>query len=403
MRISQINCVYGEGSTGKLVRDLHLSLLQNGYESQVLYGRNNPDIHDPYVYGIAGKWLSYLSAILRRVFGMQFDWAFIQTYRIIRQLKCKRPDIVHLHCINGNNINIYILLHYLAKHKIKTLYTLHSEYPYTGGCGHAYDCERWKTGCGQCPILKSATQSMWIDGTHRTWEKQNKAYEQFNDLQLVFTAVSPWLKHRAEESPMLQRFRKVVVLNGIDTSIFHLYDGLDLRRRMQIGENEKMVSFVTASFNPDEYDLKGGRFVVELAKRLPFVKFVVAANYGQANNLPNNLLFIGRISSQEELARLYSESDLTIITSRRETFSMPVAESLCCGTPVVGFKAGGPESISISPYSCFVEYANIEELLDAITKFLSISFNKVNISQTSQKIYSKKRMVEGYIELYQNI
>ncbi len=34
---------------------------------------------------------------------------------------------------------------------------------------------------------------------------------------------------------------------------------------------------------------------------------------------------------------------------------MVTAESLCCGTPVVGFTAGGPESIAIDAFSNFVE------------------------------------------------
>ena len=41
------------------------------------------------------------------------------------------------------------------------------------------------------------------------------------------------------------------------------------------------------------------------------------------------------------LAEYYSLVDVTVITSFHETFSMVVAESLSCGTPIVGFKAGG--------------------------------------------------------------
>ena len=41
---------------------------------------------------------------------------------------------------------------------------------------------------------------------------------------------------------------------------------------------------------------------------------------------------------------------------------MIVAESLCCGTPVVGFKAGAPEQITIKEYSEFSEFGNIEIL-----------------------------------------
>ena len=38
---------------------------------------------------------------------------------------------------------------------------------------------------------------------------------------------------------------------------------------------------------------------------------------------------------------------------------MVTAESLCCGTPVVGFKAGAPEQIAIKEFSEFVEYGDL--------------------------------------------
>lgn len=79
---------------------------------------------------------------------------------------------------------------------------------------------------------------------------------------------------------------------------------------------------------------------------------------------------------------------------------MPVAESLCCGTPVVGFEAGGPESIAIKDYSYFVEYENIEKLKEAISIFLNKKFDKEAISKKAKSIYSHKVMTENYINLY---
>ena len=41
---------------------------------------------------------------------------------------------------------------------------------------------------------------------------------------------------------------------------------------------------------------------------------------------------------------------------------MMTTESLCCGTPVIEFKAGGPESIALESFSSFVEYGDIDVL-----------------------------------------
>lgn len=406
MKICQINCIYGIGSTGKLTRDIHLSLLIQGFDSIVIAPLKNRFTNDQGVFVVSNKLIAYTSAILKRCLGMQFDWAHIQTLRIIRILRREKPDVVHLQCINGNNINIYMLLRYLAKNKIKTLYTLHAEFPYTGGCGNTMDCERWRTGCGHCPNLKAGTQSPLIDGTHRTWEKQKKIYTLFETDNLHFTAVSPWLLSQANQARMIDRFDKSVVMNGVDTDIFRYETpNGEWRKKIGLSEDEKILLYVTASFYPHEDNLKGGKFILELAQRLKptNVRIVVAANYGDGSNLPKNVSYIGRTSSQKELASLYCEANLTIITSKNETFGMPVAESLCCGTPVVGFKAGGPESIALSYYSEFVDYGDVDALEQAVLRWIDYPKDGKLIAKTAESHYSKEMMAYNYIEQYKKL
>lgn len=405
MKICQINCIYGEGSTGKITRDLHLTLLKEGHDAIVITPLANRFTSDKGVFVVSSKLLSYCSAILRRGLSMQFDWAYYQTLHIIKILKHEQPDVVHLHCINGNNINIYLLLRFLAKNRIKTLYTLHAEFPYTGGCGNAVTCERWRKGCGSCPNLKS-TQSLWLDGTHRTWKKQGKSYQLFDKNLLHFTAVSPWLLRRAQESSLLTGFEKSTVMNGVDTNVFHYENtGCEWREKLGISNDEKMLLYVTASFRPHKHDLKGGRFVVELAERLSNrpIKIVVAANYGESDNTHDNIIYIGRTKTQIDLASLYREADLTMITSSNETFGMPVAESLCCGTPVVGFKAGGPESIALDNYCEFVDYADIDAFQDCVLRWIDKPQDSVKISYLARAKYSKEVMADGYINQYKTL
>ena len=403
MKICQINCIYGIGSTGKLTRDIHFSLLEQGIDSIVIAPLTNQFTKDKGVYVVSNKFLSYLNAALKRGLGMTFDWAHIQTLRIISILKHEKPDVVHLQCINGNNINVYMLLRYLAKNKIKTLYTLHAEFPYTGGCGNTLKCGRWKQGCGECPNLKAGTQSPFIDGTSRTWKKQIMCYDLFDTENLRFTAVSPWLLSQAEQSTMISRFTKDVVLNGIDTDIFY-YEGKSngWRHKLGISNEEKILLHVSAGFYPHGVNLKGGKYILELAQRLLDckIKIVVAANYGDGSDLPSNIIFIGRTKTQQELASLYQEADLSIITSSNETFGMPVAESLCCGTPVVGFKAGGPESIALQEYSEFVEYDDIDALYDIVMKWINTTQDNRLISNKALLKYSKKEMIQDFLRQY---
>ena len=81
---------------------------------------------------------------------------------------------------------------------------------------------------------------------------------------------------------------------------------------------------------------------------------------------------------------------------------MPVAESLCCGTAVVGFKAGAPEEITIPEYSKFVSHGDVDALEKATRIFLEKNFQESEISQKASKKYAKETMFKGYVETYEN-
>ena len=404
MKICQINCVYGVGSTGKIVKVLHEQAKSNGNESIVIHALGKGKKREDGVYTVSNHLLSKLTALYRILTGRLFDGAFIQSKRLISILKKEKPDFVHIHCINGNNFNAYKLFDYLCKNKIPTVLTLHAEFNYTGGCAHAFECEKWLSGCGKCPIKRQAPRSLFLDGTAHNWKAQYKSYAKFDCKYFKVVAVSPWLMQRAEQSPMLSRFSPTCVYNGIDTSVFYRRENAEeFKKENNVPDSKKIIFHVTAEFNTKTDNAKGGRYVVELAERLkdePYI-FVVAANNATFETLPENVKFIGRTKDQDELARWYSASDVTLITSKRETFSMPVAESMCCGTPLVGFLAGGPESIALDNYSLFVEYGNIDALEEAIKSLLtSLAEDRYNISKLAINAYSDKKMYLDYQKVY---
>ena len=162
---------------------------------------------------------------------------------------------------------------------------------------------------------------------------------------------------------------------------------------------KKSVLFVTSDFNAE---IKGGKYVIELAKQLKDYNFIIVCN-AKINVKVSNIIHIPYISNQVELAQYYSLADVTLLCSKRETFSMVVAESLSCGTPVVGFKAGGPESISIDKYSTFVEYGDINELKKSLISWISNDVDKENISKEAKEKYSSDTMGKNYLALYREL
>lgn len=397
MKILQVNCVYNEESTGKIVADIHNHLKREGISSIVCFGRGLSKSEEN-VYRLCSNVYAKLCKAIKVLVGPMYGGCFLSTKKLIRIINRKKPDIVHLHCINGDIVNIYRIITYLRDKKIKTLLTLHAEFIYTANCGYSLDCDKWLTGCGKCPRLRKETGELLFDWTHYSWKMMKKSFEGFND-NIIISSVSPWLESRAKQSPILMGKRHCVVLNGINTEqLFHYTSN---NRRQALGlDNKKIILYITASFNRP---IKGGKYALEIARRLPEYVLVIIGNEDPIDNAPSNTVILGRIDDQKVLAEYYSMADLLLLTSEKETFCMPVAESLCCGTPVVGFKAGAPEQIAIKEYSCFVEFGDIDLLEKRVVEYANMSWNKEEISQKAIDKYSSKRMSVEYVNLYKEL
>lgn len=408
MKICQINSVYAQGSTGKIVQELHTTLIDAGHESFVIYGdrKGNPNYQN--TFSVSNKYLRRLSVLISRIIGLQYNGATFETLKLIRRIKKIKPDIVHIQNINGGFVNIYKLLSFLAISNIKTVISLHAEFMYTGSCGHAIECNKWKTGCGNCPRPLQATKSYFFDRSALAWQKMKSCFELFNKNNIVITAVSEWVRDRALLSPILNGLKPLVIHNGINDIVFSPKSYGEISSKYKLN-SEIIILYVTAYFEKETDGHKGGKFILQLAELLKTykVKIIIAANYGNGHGLPENIIYHGRTKTQIELAQLYSLADLTVITSIRETFSMPVAESLCCGTPVVGFKAGGPESIALRDYSEFVEYGDLDDLYHTVLRWMrkkkDCPERFADLPRIASLTYSKQQMTNNFINIYNKL
>lgn len=402
MKILLENWVYNSGSTGYIVRDLSNEYQRRGYVVYVATGISFGQT-DENIFIFSNDRQKRLFGRLTKFLGRpRFKGSTLSAIKFISYVKKVKPDIVHIHLLNCHVINTFYVLKWLGKHNIKTVVTHHSELFYTGSCGHAYDCLQFANNqCVKCNSVQESSACKYFGNTHKNWQLMKEAFDSFKSENLYFTAVSPWVKSRSQLSPIVNKFRCEVVQNGVDISIFNRKENYSISNNIP----KDYLLYVSAYFHPNKKeDIKGGYYLSRLAETLPNTKFiVVTSNAGDCSNLPDNVYVWGKAKNQDELAGLYANAKLTVLTSRKETFSMICAESLCCGTPVVGFSAGGPESIAIKEYSEFVEQANIAGLKDAIDKFLSINFDRSRIAQEAQQIYSKKNMADGYVAVYKEL
>lgn len=399
MKVLLVNVNAISGSTGKIVTDTKNALEANGHKCVIAYGANETIKGDNYFRicpELERKCNSAITRLTGIYYGLFTPFSFVRLKRFIRSY---RPDVVHIHCANGYTLDLFKTLEYLAKNNIKTVITNHAEFFYTGGCGYAFDCVKWKNGCSKCEE-PGYGRRFPVDNASYVWQKFRKAFDKFEPDNIIITSVSPWVTERAQKSPYLSRFTHRTVLNGLNTEVFHHSVNPKLVEKLTCCK--PVILHVTPNFSTSPLSIKGGRYIIELAKMMPNVTFVVVASKSSVstNELPANMVLWGRAKDQKELADLYSFADVTVIASKRETFNMTVAESLCCGTPVVGFKAGGPESIAISQYSSFVEYNDVRALSDRIKSSIENKYDKKMVSENAIKKYASNVMGEKYLSVY---
>lgn len=397
IRIATFNWRHHEGSIGKLIDaiDRYAPDDIRFYHFAELTDRKVIDRKKYFPIGTRAE-LS-LCYHLRKYIGIMYGLGVLPTHRMLRRLDRIRPDVIHIHCPNMGLLNIYMLLLYAGRHCIPVMITNHCEMFYTNECSHAEDCIKYQSGCGKCPQRSGRT-----DWTRQEWKWLYHSYQGLKNPYSI--AVSPWQLSRMVTSPLLDNFHKKVIYNGVDTGIYRLIkDSCELRRELNLPDSKGLVLHVTSHFSDEEGDLKGGKYILEAAGRCPDLEFVVAGNADHLTDrdLPANLRVIGYIASEEELARYYNAAELTLVTSRRETYGMTCAESLCCGTPVAGFEAGGTESIALKEYTEFVPWGQTDELIESIRSLVKVKrHSREKIAQAAANLYDSRIMARKYCGIY---
>lgn len=401
MKILLINSVYNYGSTGKIVAAIHKGLLERSYVSSVAYGRGQV-VYEPGVYRIGWNWEFKLHAIHTRLFGTVGHGSIFGTKKLLKYLDHFKPQVIHLHNIHGYFVNVYMLIDYIRKKDIPVVWTLHDDWAFTGRCGYFYECNKWKSGCGNCPNLYEYPSTFFFDRSADEWKNKRKAFSSLP--QLVLTPPSQWLADDVRRSFLSDKFIEVVP-NGIDTqNTFYPRDRNVLRQRIGISQTQPVVLTVAPDFTNER---KGGNYIIELAKEVEKdnIRVLIIGWKSDTNNLPQNVIALPPTQNQHELAECYSAADVFVITSRSENFPTVVLESLACGTPVVGFKVGGiPEQIK-GGCGITIEPGEVGDLRKGVHHILSNSnyFSRDYCRETAVEKYSSQVMIEKYISIYMKL
>ena len=395
MKIVSINALH-YGSTGKIMLGISEVAKEYGYESYTFSKNYNKtkEIEGHCFIGTP-KGL-YIESKLSVYSGFEGIYSRRNTRNILKELEHIQPDVIHLHNLHGWYLNFKMLFDYIRKNNIKTIWTLHDCWSFTGHCPYfdLVQCERWKDGCGAC-TQRNVYPQICFDFTRQMYKLKKKWFSGVQNLTIV--TPSEWLKGLVKES-FLKEYEVRVIRNGIDLGVFKPTSS-DFRNKYNIADDDIMLLGVAFDWGKR----KGLDVVIDLAKKLDSsYKIVLVGTDAEIDAmLPKNVISINRTQNQTELAEIYSAADIFINPTREENYPTVNMESIACGTPVITFRTGGSPEILGEVGGLITEENTADAMIKLIEKLGKCSEKCSRELCEYAKAFDYRHKYEQYIELYQ--
>ncbi len=343
---------------------------------------------------------NYLSQISWRI-GLNYI-NYISSFGIPKHRFYQEADCLNLHNLHGDFFS-YLAIPKLTREK-PAIFTLHDMWSFTGHCAYSYDCDRWQSGCGNCPY-PDIYPKIKLDNTDLEWKLKDWTYSRSN---LTIVTISKWLTEQVKKS-MLNRFNIHHIPNGIDIEAYQPLNKEECRHILGIGRNQKVLMFGAVSLKDER---KGSDLLIKSLQQLPSslksdILLLTLGEGGEkiAEMVGIKTLSLGYVSSDRLKSIAFSASDLFVFPTRADNLPLVLQESMACGTPMVSFNVGGVSDL-VRPEVTghLAEPENIKEFCDGIVRLLEDSDLRANMSTNCRAIaineYSLKLQAKRYIELY---
>lgn len=394
MRVMQITAFSGWGCTGRIALGIHNALKAENHESLIAWGRRNTVPEEIETIKIGSKIDQQIHGLYTR-FTDKCGFASKRVTRtFLKKIEEYKPDLIQLHILHGYYINLEILFNYIKKHNIPIVWTFHDCWAFTGHCPYfdLIGCEKWKTGCNNCPQKAHHPTSWLMDNSVWNWKKKK---ELFTKQKMTVVTPSKWLGGLVKQS-FLKECNVHVINNGINLVDFKPTQS-DIARRMDI-ESKKIVLGVSSTWVKS----KGLDDFIQLSKILPseYQIVLVGLSKKQIKELPPPIIGVERTDSIRELAELYTAATVFVNPTYEDNYPTTNLEAIACGTPVVTYKTGGStEVVEKTGNGEIVDQGNIVGLKDAIIRLEGHILADIDL----HKVCSQEYAFEQYVSLYHHI
>lgn len=292
-----------------------------------------------------------------------------------------------------------------ASERAPVVRVMHDMSFFTGGCHCDWGCGRFTNQCGRCPQLSSKEEQ---DPSRQIWKRKRAAVSRLSPGRLHVVAPSRWLAGEARRSSLLRGIPVTVIPHGIDTGFYSPKDRRFCREILDLPHDRSIILFVAEPL------ARRNKGFADLAAAISHLKhrsdlFLLSAGTG-TSPVPIDIPHVhqGWVSDERLLQILYSAADILVAPAPQEAFGQTVLEAMACGTPVIGFDAGGiRDLVRHGENGLLVQTGNVSALAEAIDSLLGDPFRLERMRTRARQIavaeYDLTLQAKRYTHLYETI
>ena len=420
MRILHINATSHTGGAAHAMQRLSKGLVANNHESQFLAGRSkfldDPTVH--LIWDVAAERRTILDSMLSRVgnpiekyMGMH-PWAHRMNLRITETDLVQWADIIDLRNLFGGFFNLWCLPKLSSLKPV--FWRLPDLWAMTGHCAYPYDCERWVTGCYDCPLFTEEGRKIVEpvatprDGTRRSWKAKKRIYER-SKINVIIT--TDWMVEQVNKSILADSISITKISNGVDLDLYKPRSRSEAREKLGLPLDETIVLW-TAGYKGNIR--KGYHLVVEaledIQREREDTPMLLTMGGKVGWDKPETLRkerHLGYVRDMEMQASVYAASDVFLCPTLADAQPQTALESLACGVPIIAFDVGPmTEMVHDGETGFIAPDTTVDSLRDQILRFMEAKELRSKMREICRdealKKYDLKKQTLIYIDLYQN-
>ncbi len=314
-------------------------------------------------------------------------------------------DLIHLHWISY--FADYPSFFRSIPDEVPLVWTLHDMNAFTGGCHYANHCNQFRRGCGDCPQVVNPSPR---DVSMHSFETKRRT---LRNKKIHVITPSHWLRKLAQQSPIWPKQTSFeTIAYGLDLKKFLPIPKPEAKRQLGLDPDKILIGFGAE----DILNTRKGSHHLLAALRLREARRQTQTNptvecllFGSGKILDRSglprLHQMGYVDSQTRKNMIYSAADIVVVPSREDNQPQVGLEAMACGTPVIGFDAGGiPEYVRHERTGLLATLGNEEQLAEQIDRLVQNRNARLEMGRQARKMmetdFEAGQQTAEYVQLY---